>query len=202
MKGGSLASALILRMIYKGNLSVSKDVKGKVEIMFSEKATDGLDEASLGLYNMMLEASGSDKVLQDKEFSKWSGSHEKRVHDWIGLCDRQARARLAANHFGRPDTYTKAGSQFYGLIEAIVVAVGDTAGKTVELSRMGRKDNVVRQLLNPRSVIGNNIERVGIDDNRTCSATQLGDERNGSLLTCSQSGTYCHGVVALCISGL
>lgn len=111
VKGGSLASALILRMIYKGNLSVSKDVKGKVEIMFSEKATDGLDEASLGLYNMMLEASGSDKVLQDKEFSKWSGSHEKQVHDWIGLCDRQARARLAANHFGRPDTYTKAGQQ-------------------------------------------------------------------------------------------
>ena len=32
----------------------------------------------------------------------------------------------------------KAGSQFYSLIEAIVVAVGDTAGKTVELSRMGR----------------------------------------------------------------
>lgn len=111
VKGGSLASALILRMIYKGNLSVSKDVKGKVEIVFSEKATDGLDEASLGLYNMMLEASGSDKVLQDKEFSKWSGSHEKRVHDWIRLCDRQARARLAANHFGRPDTYTKAGQQ-------------------------------------------------------------------------------------------
>lgn len=111
VKGGSLASALILRMIYKGNLSVSKDVKGKVEIMFSEKATDGLDEASLGLYNMMLEASGSDKVLQDKEFSKWSGSHEKRVYDWIRLCDRQARARLAANHFGRPDTYAKAGQQ-------------------------------------------------------------------------------------------
>lgn len=111
VKGGSLASALILRMIYKGNLSVSKDVKGKVEIMFSEKATDGLDEASLGLYNMMLEASGSDKVLQDKEFSKWSGSHEKQVHDWIRLCDRQARARLAANHFGRPDTYTEAGQQ-------------------------------------------------------------------------------------------
>lgn len=111
VKGGSLASALILRMIYKGNLSVSKDVKGKVEIMFSEKATDGLDEASLGLYNMMLEASGSDKVLQDKEFSKWSGPHEKRVYDWIRLCDRQARARLAANHFGRPDTYTKAGQQ-------------------------------------------------------------------------------------------
>lgn len=111
VKGGSLASALILRMIYKGNLSVSKDVKGKVEIMFSEKAANGLDEASLGLYNMMLEASGSDKVLQDKEFSKWSGSHEKQVHDWIRLCDRQARARLAANHFGRPDTYTKAGQQ-------------------------------------------------------------------------------------------
>lgn len=111
VKGGSLASALILRMIYKGNLSVSKDVKGKVEIMFSEKAANGLDEASLGLYNMMLEASGSDKVLQNKEFSQWSGSHEKRVHDWIRLCDRQARARLAANHFGRPDTYTKAGQQ-------------------------------------------------------------------------------------------
>ena len=111
VKGGSLASALILRMIYKGNLSVSKDVKGKVEIMFSEKAMDGLDEVSLGLYNMMLDASGSDKVLQDKEFSKWSESHEKRVHDWIRLCDRQARTQLAADHFGRPDTYTKAGQQ-------------------------------------------------------------------------------------------
>ena len=68
-----LVSAMILRMIEKGFLLVGKDDKGKVEIRFNEALeTKLLDNNELGLYDMMRQASGSDLVLQDKEFSRWS----------------------------------------------------------------------------------------------------------------------------------
>ena len=55
-----VASAMILRMIEKGYLRVSKDEKGKVEISFDEtKDTKLLDTNELGLYDMMKQASAS-----------------------------------------------------------------------------------------------------------------------------------------------
>ncbi len=110
-KGSSVASALILRMIYDGYLSVQRNAKGKVDIGFSGKEVEGLDDVSAELFNMMVDASGSDRILQDKEFSRWSVSHEKRVHQWVVMSERQARRQLAEDHFGRPGQYTKAGQR-------------------------------------------------------------------------------------------
>ena len=80
-KGSSLAGALILRMIYNGELSVLK--KGDtIDLAFTAKVPDSSDSLASELYDMMLKASGEDRILQDKEFSRWSSSHQKQVSDW------------------------------------------------------------------------------------------------------------------------
>lgn len=92
-----LASALILKMIYNNNLTVSKDSKGKIEISFNDAAYDSLDSASKGLYDMMKAASGSDVILQDKEFSRWSKRNVKKVNNWVTKTYENAEKRLADN---------------------------------------------------------------------------------------------------------
>ena len=83
-KKNAIASAEILRMIYKGYLDVRKDANGKVEITFAESKSDKepVDSAASDLRSMMLEASGSDGVLQDKEFSTWSRKNYRRLYNW------------------------------------------------------------------------------------------------------------------------
>ena len=83
-QSNGLVSAMILRMIESGYLLVKKDEKGKVEISFDDsKDTSQLGQHEFGLYDMMRQASGSDLILQDKEFSKWS--QRTRSQDTIRL---------------------------------------------------------------------------------------------------------------------
>ena len=93
-KGCTLASAQILRMIYQGYLEVSKDSKGRLEISFNEGKGLPEDRVAAGLYDMMLKASGKDKVLQEKEFSSWSSAHGKQVSAWLSLAEEEAKTRL------------------------------------------------------------------------------------------------------------
>ena len=83
-KQNALASAEILRMIYNGYLDVQKDASGKIEITFSKGKTGDkpIDSIASDLWSMMLEASGDDRVLQDKEFSSWSSKNKKRLYNW------------------------------------------------------------------------------------------------------------------------
>ena len=60
-------------------------------------------------------------------------------------------------------------------------------------------DDILWQLLHPRPVAGKNIERIGINDERTGSTAQLGDEGDGCCLVLSQSGTYAQRIEHLCI---
>ena len=95
-----LVSAMILRMIEKGYLLVGKDDKGKVEIRFNEALdTKLLDTNELGLYDMMREASGSDLVLQDKEFSRWSqrSRSQDTIRLWVNGISLDARRALRAD---------------------------------------------------------------------------------------------------------
>ena len=42
----------------------------------------------------MLEASGDDRILQDKEFSSWSGKHKKRLYDWTLTMARMGKEKF------------------------------------------------------------------------------------------------------------
>lgn len=111
-KKASIASALILKMIYEGVLSVSKDARGKVEISFSDKGRDGLDDISAGLFDMMYEAGGKDRILQDREFSRWSSSHEKKISAWVKLCERKGKNSLLQDGFMKGSSkYTPQGQE-------------------------------------------------------------------------------------------
>lgn len=96
-KNNALASALILRMIYKGQLKVSKNADGKIDISFDDAKTNTLDETSRGLYDMMKSASGDDVILQGKEFSRWSRSHKSRVSDWASSISSNGMAALSTS---------------------------------------------------------------------------------------------------------
>ena len=101
-----LAGAMILRMVERGLLSVSRDANDKVEIHFAPDASfDSLPSCYKDLYDMMKEAAGADVILQDREFSRWSRSHYRRVGKWCTSASEDAVAVMKSdsymNAFGR-----------------------------------------------------------------------------------------------------
>lgn len=109
-KDNSLASALILRMIYKGFLNVSKDEKENVEISFNDaKDRSGLSTSAQLLYDMMKEAAGEDHILQHNEFKKWSGSHKSSIRIWANDSKTNAVQTLRTNNWKTGTKWTEAG---------------------------------------------------------------------------------------------
>ena len=95
-----LAGAMILRMVERGLLSVSRDSNDKVEFHFNDSASfDGLPACYKELYDMMKEASGADVILQDREFSRWSKSHYRRVSKWCISTSNDAMAQLKKHSY-------------------------------------------------------------------------------------------------------
>ena len=94
-KSNTMAAALILRMIYSGVLSVGKDSKGKVEISFGDASRlDSMPAEERTLYDMMLEASGKDSILQRKEFSRWAVAHKSRVCSWVSAYEARGKEAI------------------------------------------------------------------------------------------------------------
>jgi len=97
----SLASALILRMIYQGYLNVTKNADGKVDISFNDYKSDQLTGVEAKLYRMMKDASGMDQILQDKEFSNWSRRNTSRVSAWASLISTEGLSKLMTKGYVR-----------------------------------------------------------------------------------------------------
>ncbi|MBR6458160.1 MAG: DUF2207 domain-containing protein, partial [Bacteroidales bacterium] len=136
-----LAGAMILRMVEKGWLSVSRDPRDKVEFHFNDQASfDELPASYKGLYDMMKEASGADVILQDKEFSRWSGPHYKRVNKWCISTSNDAMKLLKDHSFmmssgrftdeGKQEARTLAG--FYKFLKDFTL-VGERTTREVGL---------------------------------------------------------------------
>lgn len=126
--GDTLAAALILRMIYRGELSAAKDGDERVEISFNGAAGPGAagasadgpadgtadvsgsaDPAAMELREMMLKASGSDKVLQHNEFSRWAKRHAHEVAGWSSRALVFGRNSLRDQKYIYGSAYTPAG---------------------------------------------------------------------------------------------
>ncbi len=105
-KSSSIASALILRMIYQGALKVFKDKNGKLEIAFNDEFHGSLDKISQMLYDMMKEASGEDKILQEKEFSRWSKRNNNKITKWILETGKETKRYIKENHYKVSSEYT------------------------------------------------------------------------------------------------
>ncbi len=116
-KRNALASAEILRMIYTGVLDVRKDAEGKVEITFSKKSHQGIDSVGKDLKSMMMEASGEDGILQDKEFSTWSKGNTRRLYNWTSKVEDMGKNTLREKGWMTGEKYTQQGQQMaQGLI--------------------------------------------------------------------------------------
>ena len=95
-----LAGAMILRMVERGQIIVNRTPDDKVEFSFNKDASfDGLPNCYKELFDMMVEASGSDSILQDKEFPRWSKSHAKRIDKWYTKLRKEALDALSADGY-------------------------------------------------------------------------------------------------------
>ena len=110
-KKNALASAEILRMIYTGVMDVRKDADGKIEITFSDKSSEHIDSVGKDLKSMMVEASGEDAVLQDKEFSAWSKKNTRRLYNWTSKIRLMGESTLRNKNWMAGTRYTTSGQQ-------------------------------------------------------------------------------------------
>ena len=164
----TVAGAMILRMIWGGNLLVSKDAKDRIEISFNDaKSQDKFSESEKELYKMMKEASGADSILQYNEFSKWSAKHTSRVSNWVSKVKSEGRAELGANGYLRSSKFTESGQAearkvvgFKKFLEDFTI-IGERASQEVALwhdylvfaSLYGIADKVAKELkdINPQA---------------------------------------------------
>ena len=106
----TVAGAMILRMIWGGNLRVSKDDRDRIEISFNDAASqEKLSQSEKDLYAMLKEASGSDVILQHNEFSKWSSRHTSRVNEWVSQVKSEGRTQMGADGYIRASKFTESG---------------------------------------------------------------------------------------------
>lgn len=109
-KANAIASAIILRFIKEGKIDVFRNAKDKVELAFRKNADlSSLSATEREFYDMIKEASGSDEILQSREFSTWSKRHAERVSDWVKSLTAEGSNRLRADHFVESSKFTKEG---------------------------------------------------------------------------------------------
>ena len=110
-KNNSVASAMILHMLQEGCLEAQRDLAtGKVNIYFKENADfTKLDSTERGLWSMMLEASGDNRILEEKEFSSWASKHETRLYNWTQSIKATGLSKLRTGGYYQSSKYTDAG---------------------------------------------------------------------------------------------
>ena len=116
-KLNTYASAVILRMIYDGCIIVNKKDEGKVDLMFNDSKAESLTGTAASLYKMMKTAAGSDEILQDKEFSRWSRKNYQRVNNWIERITTNGKSSLSSHNYINGYKFTPEGqAQARGLV--------------------------------------------------------------------------------------
>ena len=110
-KNNSVASAMILHMLQEGCLEAQRDLaSGKVNIYFKKDADfSKLDKTEEGLWSMMFEASGSNQILEEKEFSTWAKRHSSRLSNWTQSVNSTGLTRLRTGGYYQSGKYTDKG---------------------------------------------------------------------------------------------
>ncbi|MCQ2145975.1 MAG: DUF2207 domain-containing protein [Bacteroidales bacterium] len=100
---GYIASAMILRMIQAGAIEikdVSKKQDGPIDLVLGDKFTlSGYPAPYRTLWDMIYNASGSDHILQNHEFSLWSEKNQKTVSDWIDSITNEGKRSFQSGRF-------------------------------------------------------------------------------------------------------
>ena len=86
-----------------------------------------------------------------------------------------------------------------GACQSLIAAAAGAAHETVKFFGMRGENHAGRQLLQPCLVIGQYVERIGIEHNGALGAPDLPDDCYGRVLVLSQSRTDAHGVEVLAL---
>lgn len=101
---GYIASAMILRMIQAGAIEVrdvSKKQGGPIELVLADKfKLSGYSAPYRTLWDMIYNASGSDHILQEHEFSRWSERNQKTVSDWVDSISTEGKMSFQSRRDG------------------------------------------------------------------------------------------------------
>ena len=98
-ESGGLPLAIILRLVRLGCLGVTREAEGATVLSFTDKNLDQASAAEREFYEMLKEASGSDILLQDKEFSAWAGSHAEQLYDWTTRMNTEGAEALSSQYY-------------------------------------------------------------------------------------------------------
>ena len=113
-KKNSVASAMILHMLQEGCLEAVKDLAtGKVNIYFKPDSPGHkkLVHAEEKLWSMMYEASGSNHILEEKEFSTWAKNHKTQLYKWTSELMDSGKSRLRNGGYYDAGRYTEQGRE-------------------------------------------------------------------------------------------
>ena len=99
-KNGNIASAIIMRMIYKSVLWAQKDADENIILGFNcgeELTGDEWPDSAKRLYRLLYTASGEDHILQPNEFSNWAGMNKQQFFNWSNDIGSDGRKRLSTD---------------------------------------------------------------------------------------------------------
>ena len=109
--GNNLALAEVLRLVHTGYLRPTREVEGPLQLAFTDKKPEAMDNITLSFYRLLEEAAGKDRILQDKEFSSWAKAHSHTVYGWTTNASTEARTRMKVNDWYKNGKYTAEGQE-------------------------------------------------------------------------------------------
>ena len=89
--------ALMLHLMYEGHIVMGRDSAGKKVFSFNDSVSRAnLSPSENDLLDLLRKASGTDNILQEKEFKNWSqaSSHAKEVKRWVNSMREEVRSNL------------------------------------------------------------------------------------------------------------
>ena len=108
----NVASAMILKMIKNGQIVLNRDAKDKVLLALAQNPDlEKMSRPEKELFRMIEEASGDDRILQEREFKRWSGkrANAKRLSDWVMTLNGAGLEALQDNGYIQKSTYSPEG---------------------------------------------------------------------------------------------
>ena len=91
----TIIPAMMLHMVEEGVLTLRQDVNGKKELVINNMDRSGrLSEIERELLDMLKQAAGKDKVLQEREFKSWANHNRKDVDTWVTSMRSEVQEQL------------------------------------------------------------------------------------------------------------
>ena len=107
----SVAAAMIIDMLQKDFLRANRSLSdGKVDIGFNENADlNALPPSEAALWRFMHEASGENRILEEKEFSRWARGKTAVLLDWTAKVKSGGLEALRAGGYYDRGKFTEKG---------------------------------------------------------------------------------------------